>query len=158
MFLERDLNYLANLCHNCGACYFGCQYAPPHEFAVNVPKTMSELRPHSYAKYAWPNIGSSFFTRNGLFVSIVAAISVALSLIVVITINQPDILFATHLNAGAFYEIIPHSVMVTIFGTAFIYAIVVLIMGIRNFWRDITDNPLLPTIGSILQAIGGCDP
>ena len=28
---------LANLCHNCGACLHACQYAPPHEFAVNVP-------------------------------------------------------------------------------------------------------------------------
>ena len=34
---KADLNYLANLCHNCGACLHACQYAPPHEFAVNVP-------------------------------------------------------------------------------------------------------------------------
>src|SRR3569832_2469674 len=31
-FDESDLNYLAILCHNCGACYSACQYAPPHEF------------------------------------------------------------------------------------------------------------------------------
>src|SRR6266700_1086223 len=28
-FAEGDLNYLANLCHNCSECYYACQYAPP---------------------------------------------------------------------------------------------------------------------------------
>ena len=37
-FAPADLNYLANLCHGCGECYYACQYAPPHEFAINVPK------------------------------------------------------------------------------------------------------------------------
>ena len=55
-FDEGDLNYLANLCHNCGACFYACQYAPPHEFAVNVPQTFAEVRTETYAKYAWPSI------------------------------------------------------------------------------------------------------
>ena len=37
-FTDGDLNYLANLCHNCRGCFYSCQYAPPHEFGVNVPK------------------------------------------------------------------------------------------------------------------------
>ena len=40
-FPDGDLNYLANLCHGCGACYYDCQFAPPHEFNVNVPKTLA---------------------------------------------------------------------------------------------------------------------
>lgn len=38
-FSDEDLNHLANLCHNCGACYRDCQFTPPHAFAVNVPGT-----------------------------------------------------------------------------------------------------------------------
>src|SRR5215469_14752378 len=38
-FGKADIHYLANLCHNCGACLHACQYAPPHEFAVNVPQS-----------------------------------------------------------------------------------------------------------------------
>ncbi len=53
-FSEADLNYLANLCHNCGECFYACQYAPPHEFAVNVPKVLAEIRAQSYKKYTWP--------------------------------------------------------------------------------------------------------
>ena len=49
-FDEGDVGYLANLCHNCGACYHACQYAPPHEFGVNVPqalplRVMTAMRP-----------------------------------------------------------------------------------------------------------------
>ena len=49
-----DVHYLANLCHNCGACLHACQYAPPHEFAVNVPRAMAQVRVNTYAEYAWP--------------------------------------------------------------------------------------------------------
>ena len=40
-FGDGDLNYLANLCHQCGACYPDCQYSPPHEFDVNVPAALA---------------------------------------------------------------------------------------------------------------------
>src|SRR5215471_15629951 len=53
-FTESDIHYLANLCHNCAECYYACQYAPPHEFAVNVPKVFAEIRAKSYRSYAWP--------------------------------------------------------------------------------------------------------
>ena len=53
-FTAGDLSYLANLCHSCGACYVDCQFSPPHEFDVNVPRVLAELRNDSYAAYAWP--------------------------------------------------------------------------------------------------------
>src|SRR6202051_2562910 len=65
-FATADLNYLANLCHGCGACYPDCQYSPPHEFAVNVPQARAKLRNDSSAAYAWPPVFSSAFANNGL--------------------------------------------------------------------------------------------
>jgi hypothetical protein len=53
-FAPADLAYLANLCHNCGECLYACQYAPPHEFGINVPRTLAEIRVASYEAYAWP--------------------------------------------------------------------------------------------------------
>ncbi len=50
-FTTGDLNYLANLCHACGACYVDCQFAPPHEFNVNVPKTLATLRADSWERW-----------------------------------------------------------------------------------------------------------
>ena len=54
VFARTDLTYLANLCHNCGECLYACQYAPPHEFAINLPRTLAEIRLASYEDYAWP--------------------------------------------------------------------------------------------------------
>ena len=50
-FARVDLAYLANLCHNCGECLYACQYAPPHEFNINVPQTLAQLRVRSYEDY-----------------------------------------------------------------------------------------------------------
>ena len=65
-FADGDLNYLANLCHGCGACYTDCQFSPPHEFNVNVPKVLAIARAESYAAYTWPAAFSGVFARNGL--------------------------------------------------------------------------------------------
>ena len=43
-FSDGDLNYLANLCHSCGACYTDCQFSPPHEFDVRVPAVLAKAR------------------------------------------------------------------------------------------------------------------
>ena len=53
-FPKADVHFLANLCHNCGACLHACQYAPPHEFAVNIPQAMARVRGQTYHDYAWP--------------------------------------------------------------------------------------------------------
>ena len=65
-FGSADIHYLANLCHNCGACLHACQYAPPHEFAVNVPQAMARVRGQTYADYAWPSSFGRLYQRNGL--------------------------------------------------------------------------------------------
>src|SRR3984957_19759705 len=50
-FLTADLDYLANLCHNCKGCYHACQYGPPHEFGIDVPSALAELRTETYGEY-----------------------------------------------------------------------------------------------------------
>ena len=53
-FDEHDIHYLANLCHNCGACLYACQYAPPHEFELNFPRVLAQVRKETYEQFAWP--------------------------------------------------------------------------------------------------------
>ena len=48
-FDDGDLDYLANLCHNCTACYHDCQYVAPHEFDINVPRA-GNCRPLYYQR------------------------------------------------------------------------------------------------------------
>lgn len=153
-FNDGDLNYLANLCHGCGACYIDCQYSPPHEFNVNVPKNLARVRKQSYAAYVWPHALSGLFARNGLAISLVAALSVAAFLIGFVGFHDPQVLFETHTEAGSFYTLMPHNTMVILFGAAFVYAFVALTMGARNFCRDIGEpTATLTEPQSLWQAI-----
>src|SRR5882672_7153863 len=81
-FAKADIHYLANLCHNCGACLHACQYAPPHEFGVNLPRAMARVRVQTYTEHAWPAALGSLYRRNGPAVALglVAALTVLLAL------------------------------------------------------------------------------
>ena len=136
-FSDGDLNYLANLCHGCGACYTDCQFSPPHQFNVNVPKTLAVARAESYAAYAWPRAFAGAFARNGLIISLIAALSMAVFILGFAAFNDRQILLGVQTGPGAFYKLMPHNSMATLFGAAFLYAMVALVMGVCAFWRDI---------------------
>ena len=136
-FADGDLNYLANLCHSCGACFHDCQFSPPHEFNVNVPQTLAIVRNDSYRAYAWPRPLSGLFHRNGLSISIIAALSVAVFIAGFSAWHDPAVLFGVHTGPGSFYKLMPHNTMALLFGAAFAYAILAIAMGIRLFWKDI---------------------
>jgi citrate/tricarballylate utilization protein len=153
-FSDGDLNYFANLCHACGACYTDCQFSPPHEFNVNVPQTLAIARADSYAAYAWPRAFAGAFARNGLVISLIAALSVAAFILGFAAWHDRQILLGVHTGPGAFYKLMPHNAMAALFGAVFLYAIVSLVMGVRAFWRDIGE-PIgqKADAGSLWQAI-----
>src|ERR1700681_1092277 len=136
-FSDGDLNYFANLCHACGACYTDCQFSPPHEFNVNVPQTLAVARADSYAAYAWAGAFSGVFTRNRLAISVIAALSVAAFIFGFAAFHDRQVLLGIHPGPGAFYALMPHNAMAASFGAALLYAIAALAMGVRAFWRDI---------------------
>jgi citrate/tricarballylate utilization protein len=120
VFSAGDLNYLANLCHNCSECYYACPYTPPHEFAVNVPKMLAEIRAQSYRESAWPHwYGGAILP------------ALALCLLAFLWGAQSG----TAPGAG-FYSIIPHSTMIAIFGSAAAFVVAMLIAGVLRFWRN----------------------
>ncbi|MGE5157234.1 MAG: tricarballylate utilization 4Fe-4S protein TcuB [Gemmatimonas sp.] len=153
-FSDGDLNYLANLCHACGACYVDCQFSPPHEFNVNVPKTLAAARAESYAAYAWPRALSGLFSRNGLVIGVIAALSIAAFIFGFAAASGRQALYGVHTGPGAFYALMPHNAMVALFGAAFLYAVLALALSLRAFWRDI-DEPVgaRPDAPSLWQAM-----
>lgn len=134
-FGRADTHYLANLCHNCGACLHACQYAPPHEFAVNVPQAMARLRVHTYQDYAWPKSFGRLYQRAGLTVAV--ALSGALALFLILALAMTGSLTHAPL-AGDFYAIFPHDLLAVLFSAAFLYAVVALGVGATQFWRQVS--------------------
>ena len=137
-FANGDLSYLANLCHGCKGCYYACQYAPPHEFGINVPKAFAELRQESYAHYAWPRALSGAFERNGLVTALAMSGGIAAVLLLTLSLQHSAAIFGIlPVTPGAgFYLVIPKAIMTATALVAFLFALLALAVGFRNFWRD----------------------
>lgn len=150
-FTQADIHYLANLCHNCGACLHACQYAAPHEFQINVPKAMAKVRLDTYAEYAWPQAMGTLYQRNGLTLALASGAGLALFLC--LTLMLMGNLF-TAIPGGNFYGIFPHNTLALMFGGVFGLAVLALTIGVRRFWRNISpaSAPLPLKMSATLEA------
>jgi len=125
---DGDITQLANLCHNCRGCYYACQYAEPHEFAINVPKALAEVRSQSWQQFAFPDFMGTLFQRSGLAIAalVVAGIVFILLLAQILT---PDS------SQAGFYAVISHSVMVALFIPAFLFPLFSVAISLRRYWQ-----------------------
>jgi citrate/tricarballylate utilization protein len=136
IFTKADLVYLANLCHNCGECLYACQYAPPHEFGINVPRTLAEIRLESYAEYCWPAFMGAAFKRSGIITALLLMAAFSGILFAAMFQRNPGA-FNQATPAGDFYNVVPHAVMVTLFGSVGIYVVAAIAIGLRRFRREV---------------------
>jgi citrate/tricarballylate utilization protein len=138
-FASGDLAYLANLCHNCGECLYACQYAPPHEFNIDVPRTLSKVRVESYESFAWPFVMAIAFRRPWT----TTLLSVVISAVVVGGLSAPVARAFTARAASEsadFYSVIPHATMVSLFGLAALFAVAAIGVGHRRFAQSASYN------------------
>ena len=142
-FGKADLAYLANLCHNCGECLYACQYAPPHEFGINVPKTLADIRLQTYQDYCWPRALGVAFRRQSVLTAI--GLVVGLSAVMLLA-GRVTPLFrragpVDPPRPGDFFSVVPYDVMVTLFGGVFLFVIIALAIGVQRFRREIGPAP-----------------
>lgn len=132
-FSKADIHYMANLCHNCGACLHACQYAPPHEFGVNIPQAMAQVRLETYQDFAVPAAFGAIYKKTGI--PLVSAMTALFFVIMMagVWLNGTD-LFARY--QGNFYAIFPHNFLAVLFGSVFMVAFILLGLGIVKFWRQ----------------------
>lgn len=132
-----DLTYLANLCHDCRECLYSCQYAPPHEFGVDVPRLMAAARRESYQHYAWPGVLAGLFTRQWAL-TVFATIAVPLlAVALLLIVDSQGTATRTHLGPGAFYTVVPHGVMVGTFSALLLSVLAIGASGAWRFWSDL---------------------
>ncbi len=142
LFTDGDVDFLANLCHNCGACLFDCQYAPPHEFNVVVPETLARLRTDNWERYAWPRPLGRLFRANARATATAVVVILAVFLVTVGAANGT--LIEEHRGEGAFYEVVPHDTIVGLYLAGAAFAVVAMVLSIRNYWRAIgAERPAL---------------
>jgi citrate/tricarballylate utilization protein len=125
-FSDGDITQLANLCHNCRGCYYACQYTSPHEFDLNLPAALAEVRQDSWKVFAFPSAVARGFQKNGM--AIAAAVTVCFALLFMLAkwVGQGD-------GAG-FYAVMSHNLMVAIFAPAFLFPLASIAVSLRRYW------------------------
>lgn len=127
-FAEGDITHLANLCHNCRGCFYACQYTSPHEFDLNLPRALAEVRQESWKANAWPAGFARLFDTSGTWIVLGLVITTAL-LFVAAQALRPA-------TGEGFYAYLSHSLMVLVFAPAFLLPLGAMALSIKNYWRE----------------------
>ncbi len=146
-FSAATITQLANLCHNCRGCHYACQYSAPHEFAINLPNVLAEVRQDSWQDSAVPGFMAKAFHRSGAALSAAVVVGFALLLWLIQKLAAtPEIgdFFGADATEG-FYALLPHNAMVAIFMPALLLPALAIAISIRRFWKEVGGTPITLT-------------
>ena len=133
-FADGDITQLANLCHNCRGCYYACQYTAPHEFDLNLPAALAEVRRDSWESFAWPQpVARKFHTHGG---------AIALALVAGLALLFLGIRAIGSIGGEGFYAVLSHNAMVAIFLPAFVFPLLSLAVSLRRYWRHVAGRAI----------------
>lgn len=122
-----DITHLADLCHDCRDCYTACMYAPPHEFAVNLPAALSAVRRHTYDEYLprppWPGSRRGMMAVTGL-----AAVAV-------LAVLGGAVGGSGHVAASP-YRVIAYPALLVAAGLPAVWCVAVMAWSAARYWRD----------------------
>ena len=126
-FDDVTIDHLANLCHNCRNCYYACQYTEPHEFALNLPAALADVRQQSWQDHAWPVSLSKAFQRSGVAIALATIVGLALLMLAIHQVGS--------WQGEGFYGVLSHDAMLAIFLPAFLLPVLVIAVSVRRYWR-----------------------
>jgi citrate/tricarballylate utilization protein len=136
-----DVTYLANLCHDCRACLQACMYAPPHEFAVDIPAALTAVRQADYQRYVWPGPLAAAFKSPWRTLAVALLLGVAATLLGIWHSGGFAYFFASIEEPGSFYRIIRYEFLVVPGLVLSAYILLVFALGFVRFWRDSRSGP-----------------
>ena len=142
-FDKPTVSHLANLCHNCRGCYYACQYTEPHEFALNIPALLANVRAQNWEQHIRPGALS-----RTMQASMWPYVVITLLFIVVFSLIS-NVGWA---SSEPFYSAISHTMLVAIFLPLFVLPWVALIGGLRRYWMAVGGQPLV--FSDVRQAFG----
>ena len=137
---DRDaVAYIANLCHDCRDCYYACPYAPPHEFGIDIPRVLSDVRVATYTEATPVSAlrAAGNVARQDLGLTILGGLLV----LVVTLLVSGSAMFAPQSGPGAFYRVIPWALMVVPGLLLGLWVAVSLAIGGLRFYRATGATP-----------------
>lgn len=143
-FTDGTLTQLANLCHNCRGCFYACQYSAPHEFDLNLPGILADLRQESWEEFSFPAPLARAFQKSGVLIALATLLGFA-ALFWAARILGPT-------DGEGFYAVLSHNAMVAIFAPAFLLPLVSLWISLRRYWAATGGGSV--RLGDLVAAFG----
>lgn len=128
------IDFLANLCHDCRACLYACPYAPPHDFGLDLPRTLSAVRHHGWKEdLPQPARWLADHATSGVAAAVVVAAALVVALAgVTVGLGQ---VWHPRPSAASPYDVISYPAIVAVMGAAFVYGIAMMAVAARRYWR-----------------------
>jgi len=134
---DGDLLYLANLCHDCRACWHACQFRPPHAFGIALPAVLARVRALSWQRLAGlPAWASGAASRTGAVACLALACVLGVPLLTLAVVPS-EALFGAHTGPGAFHAVVPRGPMVWGAALAVLLPLAWVAVAMARFWRGI---------------------
>src|SRR5262249_39919461 len=154
---SNDVMVLANLCHDCRACYQACMYAPPHEFGVDLPLSLGQVRTAGYRATAWPGALRPLFDRPLLANPVALALGV-LAAVVMAALTGNGVLGKSGDERGSFYRVVSANLMTGVFLALGLIVFAILMGGLRSVLRGAAEaRPVRLTprevVGALWEAV-----
>lgn len=134
-FLDSDVGYLANLCHDCRACADACPFSPPHQLAVDLPTLLSTVRVETFAEHARPRFLWDMLGRPRALLFIVLGAMTLVALLAV-SFGDPSRLAHAARGEGAFYTIVAYIWLVIPATTAGLLSLGAILAGVVDALRE----------------------
>lgn len=149
---DGDISQLANLCHDCRACFDACMYTTPHEFEINPPKVLAEVRLQDYRRFVWPRTVPALLRGwTGVFAGVVVAV-VLVVLLALINVG-PAGLVATDSGPMSPYLLLPFPELLVLLLVPAVFSVVVMADAGRRYWRAVGGAPNGMRMGAVGRAV-----
>lgn len=148
-----DISQLANLCHDCRSCYDACMYTAPHEFAINIPRALSDVRLEDYRGLVWPRrVPALLQGWSGVFSGGVIAVLVVL-LVATAHVGFSGLIRDSDGPASP-YQLIPYGVLLVLLFIPTVFAFAVFAAAGVTYWRRVGGASKRLSWSAVAKAVG----
>ncbi len=129
IFSDGEIKLFADLCHNCRGCYYACQYVEPHEFSLNIPAALAEVRDRGWREHTFPSSLGTTFQHSGTAIAFALTAGIALLTIAIMLFSPAQ--------GDGFYGVLSHQTLISIFLPAFLFPLAAMSISLKRYWRSI---------------------
>jgi citrate/tricarballylate utilization protein len=131
---DSDIVQLAHLCHDCRACFDVCPYAPPHLFAVNLPREFAARRDDTIRSLGARATRSGPVGRRGpraVLAWFIGAVAIVVGVVMTHDGGQRT------LPSGSPYRVVGSAYLLIGSGVVGAIALLGLALGGHRYWRAV---------------------